>query len=103
MFGPLPPRGVADGTSDGLGPPSEAKEAYAFEVLEFLTPHGLSGTEPASTGARRPSVLGSVTPGRRGCGFPCPPTGVRRVRCWTDAIRSAPLMPLSPTPHTVGA
>ncbi|MGW2231349.1 anhydro-N-acetylmuramic acid kinase [Streptomyces formicae] len=52
-------------TSDELGLPSAAKEAYAFAVLGFLTLHGLPGTVPASTGARHPSVLGSLTPGRR--------------------------------------
>jgi len=48
----------------GLAP--EAKEAYAFAVLGFLTAHGLPGALPACTGARRAAVLGSVTPGLRG-------------------------------------
>ncbi|MDX2603863.1 anhydro-N-acetylmuramic acid kinase [Streptomyces caniscabiei] len=52
--------------SDEWGLPADAKEAYAFAVLGFLTVHGLPGTDPLSTGARHPSVLGSVTPGRRG-------------------------------------
>ncbi|MFF4545903.1 anhydro-N-acetylmuramic acid kinase [Streptomyces sp. NPDC001406] len=64
--------GVAVRTSDELGLPSAAKEAYAFAVLGFLTAHGLSGTEPVSTGARHPSVLGSVTPGRGGLRLPAP-------------------------------
>ncbi|MFE0514710.1 anhydro-N-acetylmuramic acid kinase [Streptomyces sp. NPDC058964] len=64
--------GVAVRTSDELGLPSAAKEAYAFAVLGFLTAHGLAGTEPASTGARRPSILGSVTPGRDGLRLPRP-------------------------------
>jgi len=58
--------GVPLHTSDALGLPAAAKEAYAFAVLGFLTPHGLVGTDPRSTGARHPSVLGSVTPGRNG-------------------------------------
>ena len=62
--------GVALRTSDELGLSAVAKEAYAFAVLGFLTVHGLAGTEPASTGARRPSVLGSITPGRDGLGLP---------------------------------
>ncbi|MFJ4835092.1 anhydro-N-acetylmuramic acid kinase [Streptomyces sp. NPDC088747] len=62
--------GVTLRTSDALGLPSAAKEAYAFAVLGFLTLHGLAGTEPASTGARHPSVLGSVTPGRDGLRLP---------------------------------
>lgn len=52
-------------TSDELGLPSDAKEAYAFALLGFLTVLGLPGTVPSCTGARRPVVLGSVTPGRR--------------------------------------
>ncbi|MFD0416438.1 anhydro-N-acetylmuramic acid kinase [Streptomyces sp. NPDC127108] len=52
--------------SDELGLASAAKEAYAFAVLGFLTAHGLPGTVAASTGARHPSVLGSITPGRAG-------------------------------------
>lgn len=67
--------------SDESGLPADAKEAYAFAVPGFLTVHGLPGTAPRSTGARHPSVLGSVTPGRRGLprpgrnigsGFPLP-------------------------------
>ncbi|MEW2389182.1 anhydro-N-acetylmuramic acid kinase [Streptomyces venezuelae] len=57
-------------TSGELGLPSAAKEAYAFAVLGFLTLHGLPGTVPASTGARHASVLGSITPGRRGTQWP---------------------------------
>ncbi|MEW2397309.1 anhydro-N-acetylmuramic acid kinase [Streptomyces sp. NPDC046862] len=55
--------GVPVRTSDALGVPPAAKEAYAFGVLGFLTAHGLPGTCPVGTGARRASVLGSVTPG----------------------------------------
>ena len=58
--------GVTVSTSDELGVPSAAKEAYAFAVLGFLTVHGLPGTIASCTGARHPSVLGSVTPGRHG-------------------------------------
>ncbi|WP_432189089.1 anhydro-N-acetylmuramic acid kinase [Streptomyces sp. Tue6028] len=71
--------GVPLRTSDELGLPSDAKEAYAFAVLGFLTLHGLAGTVPASTGARHPSVLGSITPGRGGLRLP-PPAGRAPVR-----------------------
>ncbi|MGP3998835.1 anhydro-N-acetylmuramic acid kinase [Streptomyces sp. 8N706] len=65
--------GIPLRTSDELGLPSAAKEAYAFAVLGYLTVHGLAGTVPACTGARRPSVLGSLTPGARGLRLPPPP------------------------------
>ncbi|MGA5500317.1 anhydro-N-acetylmuramic acid kinase [Streptomyces umbrinus] len=68
--------GVPVHTSDALGLPSAAKEAYAFAVLGFLTLHGLAGTDPRSTGARHPSVLGSVTPGRDG--LPRVPRGLKQ-------------------------
>jgi anhydro-N-acetylmuramic acid kinase len=51
-------------STDELGLPSAAKEAYAFAVLGFLTIHGLPATVPSCTGARHASVLGSITPGR---------------------------------------
>ncbi|MEW2404671.1 anhydro-N-acetylmuramic acid kinase [Streptomyces griseoviridis] len=70
LAGLLP--GVAVRSSDELGLPSDAKEAYAFAVLGFLTAHGLPGTEPVSTGARHASVLGSLTPGRAGLRLPPP-------------------------------
>ncbi|MEV0803550.1 anhydro-N-acetylmuramic acid kinase [Kribbella sp. NPDC050281] len=53
-------------STDELGLPSAAKEAYAFAVLGFLTAHGLGGTVPSCTGARHSSVLGSITPGLAG-------------------------------------
>lgn len=71
--------GVAVGTSDELGLPSDAKEAYAFAVLGFLTVHGLPGTDPAGTGARHARVLGSVTPGRDGLRLPAPHGRVPRA------------------------
>ncbi|MFF8424060.1 anhydro-N-acetylmuramic acid kinase [Streptomyces sp. NPDC016566] len=60
-------------TSDQLGLSAAGKEAYAFAVLGFLTAHGLPGTDPRSTGARHPSVLGSLTPGREGLRLPPAP------------------------------
>ncbi|MGX1880816.1 anhydro-N-acetylmuramic acid kinase [Streptomyces sp. NPDC055287] len=69
-----PGAGVPLRTSDELGLPSDAKEAYAFAVLGWLTAHGLPGTVPSCTGARRASVLGSLTPGGPGLRLPEPVT-----------------------------
>lgn len=64
-LGPVPLR-----TSDSLGVPSDAKEAIAFAVLGWLTLHGQPGAVPSCTGARRASVLGSITPGSDGLRLP---------------------------------
>lgn len=54
-----------------LGLDADAKEAYLFALLGYLSVHGLAGTAPAdphaplgprATGAHRPMVLGSLTP-----------------------------------------
>lgn len=57
-------------TSDALGVPPEAKEAYAMALLGFLTVSGMIGTIPSCTGASHPVVLGSVTPGSPDRPFP---------------------------------
>lgn len=58
--------GVPVATTDELGMPATAKEAYAFALLGFLTWMGLPATLPSCTGARHATVLGTVTPGLRG-------------------------------------
>ena len=55
--------GVAVRTADELGVPVQAKEALAFAVLGYLTWNGLPGSVTAATGARHPSILGSIEPG----------------------------------------
>lgn len=52
-------------SSNEVGLPSEAKEAIAFAVLAYESWHGRPGTLTTATGAKRPVVLGSITPGRR--------------------------------------
>ncbi|MFG1655882.1 anhydro-N-acetylmuramic acid kinase [Micromonospora chersina] len=49
-------------TTDELGVPAQAKEAYAFALLGWLSWHGLPGAVPSVTGASRAAVLGSWTP-----------------------------------------
>ncbi|MDP9445016.1 MAG: anhydro-N-acetylmuramic acid kinase [Actinomycetota bacterium] len=62
--------GVALVTSDDLGLPSSAKEAYLFALLGLLTWHQVPcvapGTDGAgATGARARHVLGRISPGDR--------------------------------------
>jgi anhydro-N-acetylmuramic acid kinase len=49
-------------TTDSLGVPVLAKEAMAFAFLALETLAGRPGNVPSATGARRPVVLGSITP-----------------------------------------
>jgi anhydro-N-acetylmuramic acid kinase len=63
---------------DVFGLPAQAKEAYAFALLGYLTVHGLPGTLPGATGAPVGSILGSVTPGPRG--WQLPPAGSQAPR-----------------------
>lgn len=55
--------GVTVRTTDELGIPVQAKEALAFAVLGFLSWNGLPGSVVAATGAKHPSILGSIQPG----------------------------------------
>lgn len=49
-------------TTTELGLAADAKEAYLFALLGYLSAHGLPGTVAGATGASRPVVLGSLTP-----------------------------------------
>ena len=51
-------------TTDAFGLSADAKEAVAFAVLGYATIHGWPSNVPSATGAARPVVLGSITPGR---------------------------------------
>ena len=44
----------------------------AFAVIGFLTWHGLPGNLPSCTGAARPALLGTLTPGREPLAIPVP-------------------------------
>lgn len=50
-------------TSDELGLPTDAKEAYLAALLGFLSWHGAPANAPSATGAAGPRLLGSITPG----------------------------------------
>ncbi|HEV2781675.1 MAG TPA: anhydro-N-acetylmuramic acid kinase [Actinophytocola sp.] len=68
-------------TSDELGLPTDAKEAYLAALLGFLTWVGAPGNAPSATGAAGPRLLGSVTPGGGPLCLPDPvTTAVTRLR-----------------------
>jgi anhydro-N-acetylmuramic acid kinase len=48
--------------TDELGVPGPAKEAIAFALLGAATLDGFPSNVPSVTGAKRPAILGSVTP-----------------------------------------
>ncbi|MFG2102264.1 anhydro-N-acetylmuramic acid kinase [Micromonospora echinaurantiaca] len=66
-------------STDELGVPAQAKEAYAFALLGWLSWHGLPGALPSVTGATRAAVLGSWTPAGPARDA-VPPTPPRRLR-----------------------
>lgn len=73
--------GVRLATSDELGLPRAAKEAYLTALLGWLTWHGLPANVPSATGARGPRLLGSITPGHAPLALPRPHTAtVTRLR-----------------------
>jgi anhydro-N-acetylmuramic acid kinase len=52
--------GVEVVTSDALGLPGDAKEAFAFALLANETVHGRPANVPGATGAASPAILGKV-------------------------------------------
>ncbi|MEV0838287.1 anhydro-N-acetylmuramic acid kinase [Actinocatenispora sera] len=65
---------------DAYGIDPDAKEAYAFALLGWLTWHGLPGALPSVTGAERPAILGSITPGTSPLRLPPPAAMPARLR-----------------------
>jgi len=61
--------GVSMRGTEEFGIPEASKEALVFALIGFLTLCGLPATVASCTGARVPSVLGSITPGS----VPLPP------------------------------
>jgi anhydro-N-acetylmuramic acid kinase len=59
-------------TSEARGLPSDAKEAYLFALLGFLTWHGAPGVAAGATGAGTPRVLGRISPGNAPLRLPAP-------------------------------
>lgn len=50
-------------THEDIGMDSDFKEALVFALLAYETWHGRPAALPALTGARNPTILGSITPG----------------------------------------
>ncbi|HEU5474612.1 MAG TPA: anhydro-N-acetylmuramic acid kinase [Actinophytocola sp.] len=68
-------------TSDELGLPTDAKEAYLAALLGFLTWCGAPADATSATGAAGPRLLGSITPGKGPLHLPDPvTTAVTRLR-----------------------
>ena len=63
---------VAVVTAEQRGLPSEAKEAYLFALLGFLTWHGHAGSVAGATGATGPRILGRLSPGASALRLPDP-------------------------------
>lgn len=61
VFSPIPVNPM-----DDCGASSQAFEAQAFAVLAYQTVQGVCANLPKVTGARRPVILGTVTPGLHG-------------------------------------
>jgi anhydro-N-acetylmuramic acid kinase len=52
--------GIEVVTTEVLGLPGDAKEAFAFALLADETVHGRPSNLPSATGAKRPAILGKI-------------------------------------------
>ena len=52
--------GIEVVTTEALGLPGDAKEAFIFALLADETMHGRASNLPSATGARRPALLGKI-------------------------------------------
>jgi anhydro-N-acetylmuramic acid kinase len=52
--------GIEVVTTEALGLPGDAKEAFAFALLADETVHGRPANLPSATGAKRPAILGKI-------------------------------------------
>jgi anhydro-N-acetylmuramic acid kinase len=52
--------GVEVVTTEALGLPGDAKEAFVFALLADETVHGRPANLPSATGATRPAILGKI-------------------------------------------
>jgi anhydro-N-acetylmuramic acid kinase len=67
-------------STERLGLDGDAKEAYLFALIGFLSWHGLAGSLPECTGARRAPIAGRITPGTEPLRMPEPaPVPPRRL------------------------
>jgi anhydro-N-acetylmuramic acid kinase len=57
-------------TSESIGLPVQSVEAYGLTFLGYLASSGVEASLPAVTGARRASLMGSITPGLTQPRFP---------------------------------
>lgn len=67
-------------TSEQVGLPVDAKEAYLFALLGFLTWHGVPATVPSCTGARHATLAGRISPGASPLRLPPPAPSPARLR-----------------------
>lgn len=80
-------------TSDELGLPADAKQAYLAALLGFLSWHGAPANAPTATGAARPRLLGSITPGSGPLRLPEPiTTAVTRLKVQSPEQRASAVL-----------